>query len=130
MSSASELLDALLAESDDEALPSNYSVDDVLNDKSEFDVESILSAPVTDSTSASQIVEEKPSSSSSVTPQAAHTSPLKQQRPPSPITSAAGPSSLSPTVTKVRNSIPCCLFRFLIPIFVFCYANALLTLFP
>lgn len=40
MSTASELLDAILAESDDDTAVGQYSMEDVLNDRSDFKVDS------------------------------------------------------------------------------------------
>jgi hypothetical protein len=41
MSTASDLLDAILAESEDEAVPGQYSIDDALNDQSDFTLDSL-----------------------------------------------------------------------------------------
>lgn len=41
MSTATDLLDAILAESEDETVPGQYSIDDALNDQSDFTLDSL-----------------------------------------------------------------------------------------
>lgn len=105
MSSASELLDALLAETDDESLPSGFSVEDALNDKHDFDVENVLSDTPSSASSAQKPIEENSVSSPSTSSQATATTPPRQQRPPSPITSPVRSPSPIPVSPKVRNSV-------------------------
>lgn len=105
MSTASDLLDALLADTDDESLPSGFSVEDALNDKHDFDVESILSGTPSSANSAQKRSEESSASSPSTSPQGAATTPPKQQRAPSPVLSPVRSPSPIPAVPKVRSSV-------------------------
>lgn len=104
MSTASDLLDALLAETDDESLPSGYSVEDALNDKHDFDVDDSHSALTTSQVEPSKLEENTSSPSSSAPAQTVATTPPKQYRPPSPVSPVIRSPSPIPVSPKVRNS--------------------------